>query len=148
MIYIRALSAHGVCDAAVSDIQRLLNQLSKNPRLLTRNTLSDICTEHTVLVAMDDAIPSKPIVGMATLVVIEQLVGTRGRVEDVVVDREYRRQGIARRLMEELHETAKRHGVGKLALSSRPDRDAAIPLYLKLGYRLAETNAYVIELKI
>ena len=128
------------------DVSLLLKQLSPNAEPLKIDRFLQVCLQQSVFVARDDERLNHPVVGMATLVTIEQLVGMRGRVEDVIVDKEYRGRGIAPELMGVLHEHAKKLGVTKLALTSRPEREAANELYLKLGYTRVETNVYIIDL--
>ncbi|CAD5215069.1 unnamed protein product [Bursaphelenchus xylophilus] len=59
-------------------------------------------------------------------------VGTRGRIEDVVVDKEYRGKGFAKLLNELAVQLAKNEGVYKLSLECT---DELIPFYEKFGYK-------------
>jgi ribosomal protein S18 acetylase RimI-like enzyme len=83
---------------------------------------------------------------MATLVVMDQLVGLHGSVQDVVVSEQYRGQGISKVLMRNLHEKAAELGIEQLELTSRPSREAANKLYASIGYRLVDTNVYRFDL--
>ena len=88
------------------------------------------------------------IVGAASLMLAINLDGIGGRVENVVVDSDYQKQGIGRRLMEALIERAKHHGLNSLDLTSKPTRIAANALYLGLGFELRQTNAYRLDLSV
>ncbi|MEI7512052.1 MAG: GNAT family N-acetyltransferase [Candidatus Uhrbacteria bacterium] len=121
--------------------------MSKNAQPVSHYSVTNVCQLHHVLVAVDDSLgePGK-IVGMATLVVIEQFVGVRGRIEDVVVDQDYRKQGIGRELVLRLHEAAKERRVKMITLSSQQYRTEANRLYVSIGYKPVDTNVYVFEL--
>lgn len=55
-------------------------------------------------------------------------------VEDVVVDREYRRRGIGALLMAELEQTAVSRGCTAMLLITEQDRPGAIRFYASLGF--------------
>lgn len=57
-------------------------------------------------------------------------------VTDVVTDRKYRRQGVARRLMERIEEHAAAIGTTHLLLHVAYENSSAIRLYGTLGYRV------------
>lgn len=87
------------------------------------------------------------IVGMLTLAIYRVPTGIRSIVEDVAVDSNFRRRGIARSLMETAIDYARRSGAGVLTLSSNPDRDAANRLYQSMGFERRRTNPYIYRLK-
>lgn len=60
-----------------------------------------------------------------------------GYIFTIYVEAEYRRRGIARRIMEALHEKAEERGAGLLALNAS---DEGKPLYLQMGYALNPTH--------
>lgn len=127
-----------------TDINLLLIQLNSKVEELTVERLLYVTRTSRLLVAScaDRPLRQDRVVGMATLVPIEQLTGRTGRVEDVVVDKEYRGQGIGKRLMELIVAEAKRLGLEKLELTSNPARKAANKLYKSLGFKRKETNVY------
>jgi len=86
------------------------------------------------------------IVGMGSLLLIDQLTGRRARIEDVVVDESVRGRGVAKELMRRLHALAYDFGCLHLDLTSAPNRETANALYLNLGYELRETNVYRLKL--
>ncbi len=131
----------------VIQIHTLLRVLSDKSELPTAEHVARVVRANTMIIAVDQDREHSPIVGMATLVVITQLVGMRGRVEDVAVLPSCGGKGIGYGLMLRLHEQARLQGVTKLALTSRPEREAANALYLKLGYKRVETNVCVIDLQ-
>lgn len=80
------------------------------------------------------------VVGAATLIVEQKLIhgGHRaGRIEDVVVDRQFRRQGIGRRLIEGLCDLAAERGCYKVVLCCAEDN---VGFYERCGFRLHEVG--------
>ena len=83
---------------------------------------------------------------MLTLVIYSVPARKKSRIEDVVVDEKYRGRGIATKLVNYAIEKAKNNGVISLDLTSRPERENASKLYLKLGFKKRNTNVYRIKL--
>lgn len=83
-----------------------------------------------------------PIAGMLTLSIYQVPTGIRSIVEDVAVDSNFRRNGIAKALMEIAIEHARAAGANGIALTSNPKREAANRLYQSMGFEKRETNAY------
>jgi ribosomal protein S18 acetylase RimI-like enzyme len=82
------------------------------------------------------------IVGMLSLAEFDVPTGRRGWIEDVVVFPELRGRGIATALIRDAIERARRSGCRTLDLTSRPVREEANRLYLRVGFELRETNVY------
>lgn len=141
-----------VLEVSVRHINRLLERLSpREARHITSHHLKIIaahgaciltaCHQDTNIGTMSP-LSAPRICGMATLVPIMTLKRYVARVEDVVVDIEYRGQGIGTKMMKRLIEDAKHNGFEGLELTSRPEREAANALYRKLGFVQRETNVY------
>jgi ribosomal protein S18 acetylase RimI-like enzyme len=132
-----------VSEALVSAFSRLIPQLSSSSPLLTKADLEDIVssTASTLLVATDPA-HNEQIVGTLTLVLFRIPTGMRAWIEDVVVDAEYRREGIGTALIREALERARGAGARTVDLTSRPSREAANRLYQQIGFARRETNVY------
>ncbi len=62
-------------------------------------------------------------------------VGEEGELANIAVDPEVRRAGVARRLLEELVDRARRAEVEHVFLEVRVSNDAATKLYRSLGFR-------------
>ncbi len=131
---------------AIQDMNRLLSQLRENPAEHTTAIadLQKIVTDTNVvlIVAKDD----DHIIGMGTLYMITKLGKNSGLVEDVVVDSDYRGQGLGQKIMEHLIDSARSRGIKQIYLTSRPGRAAGNNLYQKLGFEKKETNVYVMKL--
>lgn len=82
------------------------------------------------------------IVGALTLAVYRVPTGIRSIIEDVIVDTSARGQGIGEALMQRAIEIAKEKGAGNISLTSNPLRESANRLYLRVGFKKRETNAY------
>ena len=86
--------------------------------------------------------PAGHVVGMLTLVVFTLPTGIRAWIEDVVVDTESRGGGVASALIRAAIEHADQMGARTVDLTSRPVREAANRLYVRLGFTQRETNVY------
>jgi GNAT superfamily N-acetyltransferase len=82
------------------------------------------------------------IAGMLTISIYRVPTGIRSIVEDVVVDADYRGRGIAKALLQEAMSVAREAGASGIALTSNPQRVEANQLYLAMGFKRRETNAY------
>lgn len=125
--------------------QRLVPQLTNNNPPPSLTDLADLVREasSTLMVARDD---SGKIVGALSLSVYRVPTGIRSIIEDVIVDNAARGQGIGEALMLRAIEIAKKKGAKNISLTSNPMREAANRLYLRVGFKKRETNAYQIKL--
>jgi ribosomal protein S18 acetylase RimI-like enzyme len=119
-----------VAETADADLHavvlRLVPQLSSSaPLLLARSG-----DEHA------------DVVGMLTLVTFTLPTGIRAWVEDVVVDDASRGGGVASALIRAAVDRAEQAGARTVDLTSRPGREAANRLYVRLGFTQRETNVY------
>jgi ribosomal protein S18 acetylase RimI-like enzyme len=124
------------------EINSLLRQLSSHPKTIDYDRISNITKNGIIFTARHEGI----IVGMATLTFIYKPTAFFGTTEDVVVDENFRRMGIARKLMLNLIETAKEKKMDCIELTSRPSRQAANNFYLSLDFKIRETNCYRLTL--
>jgi ribosomal protein S18 acetylase RimI-like enzyme len=81
-------------------------------------------------------------VGTLTLVVYRIPTGLRAVIEDVVVDGSARGSGAGAALVTAALEAAGQAGVPSVDLTSRPSREAANRLYVRMGFESRETNVY------
>ena len=126
-----------LCEA----FQRLVPQLTDNnpPPSLGQLTALVESGSSTLMVARD---ARGQIIGALTLAVYHVPTGIRSIIEDVIVDKSARGQGIGEALMQKAIEIAREHGAGNISLTSNPMREAANRLYLRVGFKKRETNAY------
>jgi ribosomal protein S18 acetylase RimI-like enzyme len=126
-------------------VARLLPQLSSSsppPDLeMLRRILEDPAT--TLLLAVADSPEgSGQVVGMLTLAIFMLPTGVRAWIEDVVVDDASRGAGVAGALVQAALERAGQLGARTVDLTSRPEREAANRLYVRLGFAQRATNVY------
>lgn len=132
-----------VDDDLLTAMQRLVSQLSPSAPVLTRETLQQVVdsASTTLIVARDEAHAGR-IIGSLTLAVFRIPTGVRAWIEDVVVDTDQRGRGAGEALSREAIRIAHMRGARTIELTSRPTRVAANRLYVRLGFRLRETNVY------
>ena len=125
--------------------QRLVPQLTDNNPPPSLNDLADLVRDasSTLMVARDD---HGEIVGALTLTVYRVPTGIRSIIEDVIVDNSARGQGIGDALMKYAINLAREKGAQNISLTSNPMREAANRLYLRVGFKKRETNAYQMKL--
>ncbi len=87
------------------------------------------------------------VIGSATLSIYNSPVkGRVGVVEDVIVDKNYRGQGLGRKLMNELIGIGKKENLAFITLTSNPKRESARKLYQSLGFNLYDTGFFKLNL--
>jgi ribosomal protein S18 acetylase RimI-like enzyme len=124
----------------VEGLNRLLPQLSSQPPTLTIDDVERMVHSEaaTLFVATEDG----AVLGTLTLIIFSIPTGRRGWIEDVVVDENARGRGVGEKLTTAAIEEAGLRGVRSLDLTSRPSREAANAMYVKVGFGLRETNVY------
>ena len=125
--------------------QRLVPQLTNNNPPPSLNDLAALVRDSssTLMVARND---HGEIVGALSLTVYRVPTGVRSIIEDVIVDNSVRGQGIGEALMKRAIEVAREKGASNISLTSNPMRESANRLYLRMGFKKRETNAYQIKL--
>lgn len=127
----------------MSDLQRALQPGTveeSNEVMLLEEIIGQ--PSSAVLVIRD----SDEVVGMLVVNFNYKLHYIEARIDDVVIDPNVQGQGLGTKLMQGALNWCKDHGAESVELTSRPSRVAANKLYLKLGFRLRETNVYKLHL--
>jgi len=123
-------------------LRALVPELSTSAPPLTGAALEEIVqSPATVLFVARDA-TSGAILGSLTLVVFNAPTGPRAWIEDVVVASQTRGRGVGAALMFAAMDRAGAAGSKTIDLTSRPSREAANRLYVRLGFVRRETNVY------
>ncbi len=125
-------------DDIVSAFARLIPQLSKAAPP-GHAELAAIAASAVLLIARDD---DRAITGTLTLTFYRIPTGLQSRIDDVVVDQAARGRGVAEALSVEAIRLARDAGARNVTLTSRPDREAANRLYVRLGFLRIDTNVY------
>ncbi|SRR6266498_2136611 len=132
-----------------SDAPELLLAFQRLIPQLTRNNPPPTLSEIVALLKSDSSVlliaraEDSSIVGALSLTVYRVPTGIRSIIEDVVVDEHVRGQGIGEALVRRALEIAKEKGAAHLTLTSNPKREDANRLYLRLGFKRRDTNAYI-----
>ena len=130
-----------VDEELVAAFATLVPQLSRSASPPGREELQAIvASPATILLLARDG--DGRIVGSLTLAIFRIPTGVRAWIEDVVVDEGARGSGVGAALVEAAIERAERAGSRTVDLTSRPDREAANRLYVRLGFVPRSTNVY------
>ncbi len=137
MIY----EATEVTDELVEAFVRLIPQLSSSSAPTSRADLAAIAgSEACALFMARDT--TGTIVGSLTLAVFPIPTGVRAWIEDVVVDDSARGAGVGEALVAAAVDRARSLGAKTVDLTSRPSREAANRLYMRVGFEERTTNVY------
>jgi ribosomal protein S18 acetylase RimI-like enzyme len=138
---VEVYEATEVTDELVKAFARLIPQLSSSSEPTSRAELAEITSSEadTLFMARDG---EGHIVGSLTLAVFRIPTGVRAWIEDVVVDDSARGAGIGQALVDAAVERARSLGAKTVDLTSRPSREAANRLYVRLGFVARSTNVY------
>ena len=131
-------------DEVLAALHRLIPQLSSSSAPVTVAELRAIIDSDSAVLFI--AKVDGRIVGSLTLAVFRIPTGIRAWIEDVVVDENARGHGVGEALNRAALAEAKRRGAKTVDLTSRPSREAANRLYLRIGFVVRETNVYRYDL--
>ena len=133
--------ASEVGDDVVEAFARLIPQLSRSAPPPSKAELQAIADHDAcfLLVARED---NGVILGSLTLVVFPIPTAVRAWIEDVVVDDAARGQGVGELLNRRALEISAEQGAKTVDLTSRPAREVANRLYMRLGFEQRDTNVY------
>ncbi len=127
-------------DEVLAGLNYLLPQLSRSAKPLDLDGLTALLNDESVHLCTCRL--DGKIVGSITLVVFQIPTGIRALIEDVVVDEFVRGKSIGLKLVRFALDLAKTYGCVTVDLTSRPEREAANRLYVKVGFQQRNTNVY------
>jgi ribosomal protein S18 acetylase RimI-like enzyme len=135
-----------VSDSQVLEINSLLKQLNPNSKTIDIYGIKEMmeAPESRLFVAKEKS--TNKIVGTLTLIIIKTLFSKKGMFEDIVVDKDYRGNGIAAKLISSGIDQARNEELKRIDLTSSPARVTANDLYPRLGFVKRDTNVYRMEL--
>ena len=105
-----------------------------------------LASSSSALLVAREGEGSGSIMGVGCVAVYPAPTGVKAVIDDVVVDREARHRGVGEVLLRGLVDLAREKGAQVVALTSNPRRQAANRLYVRLGFKLRQTNAYYLDL--
>jgi ribosomal protein S18 acetylase RimI-like enzyme len=125
----------------VEAFARLIPQLSSaNPPPTGDELAAMVASPASVLLVARDR--SGSVVGSLTLAIFRVPTGLRAWIEDVVVDESARGAGAGEALVLAAVSRAQAEGARTVDLTSRPSREAANRLYVRVGFEARTTNVY------
>ena len=122
-------------------ISELFKQLSPNKRQIE---LSEIL-ENKNPITLAYCIENDTIIGIAAMCTYKVISGSKGWIEDVVVDENSRGKSVGQKLIKKLLETAKEKNLSEVLLFTENHRIPAINLYNKLGFKQKESRVFVLK---
>lgn len=134
----------GENDIKKEDLERmnvLLVQLSPKAQAVDYKRIKEVMRSGIIMTIRDSA-QKNVLVGMGTLLPLRKIFSFCGTIEDVVVDEEYRGQGLGRKIMQALLDKSRILGMKHVDLTSRPQRKIANYLYQSIGFERRKTNVY------
>lgn len=145
-MYIRKVSE--ATEELHAALQRLVPQLGFHKIPPTWEELNELITsESSILLVAHHAREEDPILGILCLTIYRVPTGLRSIIEDVIVDKDSRRQGMGEALMRYAIDLAREMGADGVSLTSNPKREAANELYRSMGFELRHTNPYFYKIK-
>jgi ribosomal protein S18 acetylase RimI-like enzyme len=134
-------------DEIFDGILRLIPYLGSHKSLPTREEIDSLIrSESSTLWVARYPDQNGEIAGILTIAIYRVPTGLRSIVEDVSVNQNFRRLGIARALVQTAINFAREAGANGVALTSNPKREAANLLYQTMGFERRETNSYFYRL--
>ena len=127
-------------------LNKLLKQLDNVAIPLTKADIENMIVSPANRLFIARRKNNKEIVGMLTMIIFRIPYAKKGLLEDIVVDKEYRKKGIGTKLITAALSLARKEGVAYLDFTSRPTRIAANNLYRHLGFNKRDTSVYRIIL--
>ena len=125
-------------------ITHLLSQLSSRAITFTEDDYrQQLASPHSPLFLLLDG---NAVIGMLTVGIYLSPTGSKAWIEDVVVDKAYRGQGLGKMLVAHAIDYCKMQHIATLMLTSKPQRIAANALYQSLHFERKETNVYKMEM--
>ncbi|UOB17407.1 GNAT family N-acetyltransferase [Abyssalbus ytuae] len=135
---IEILDKKDINDSYEKQVRELFTQLSSR----RQESLIDLFNNnHELYIVVCKE--NEKILGIALMACYKVISGYKGWIEDVVVDKNHRNQGVGRKLIEKLIETAEKINLREILLFTEDQKHAAINLYKNKGFELKESRIYV-----
>ncbi len=135
-----------ITDEVVAAFDHLVPQLSSSSPPPSVDELSQMAADPNIVLFAARDTDLDEIVGTLTLAFFRIPTGLQARIEDVIVDESARGSGIGEMLTDAAIDRARAAGAKAVGLTSRPAREAANRLYLRLGFEVRNTNVYRLKL--
>ena len=87
------------------------------------------------------------LLGMGWVFPRQTMLRYQAVIEDMIVDESQRGKGLGEKMLKDLIKWAKKERVEVIELTTNPKRTAANSLYKKIGFKVHETNHYLLNLR-
>lgn len=138
---IKVLEKSTIDNNTQNQIFDLFKQLSPNKKQLSLNEI----LSHQNSTLLICCFIENTIVGIATIATYKVISGSKGWIEDVVVDEKYRNKGIGRKIIEKILLISKEKDLDEVLLFTEQHRTSALNLYENLGFKQKNSNIYIIR---
>ena len=135
-----------ITDEVIDAFDHLIPQLSSSNPAPSPDALKHMAADPNIVLFIARDTGTDTIVGTLTLAFFRIPTGLQARIEDVVVDQVARGQGVGELLTNAAIDRARGAGAKAVGLTSRPAREAANRLYLRMGFEVRQTNVYRLKL--
>ncbi len=125
----------------LDDVKELMHQLDDSA-VLDEQALYKASLDGFVSKKYDE----KKLIGMGWIFPRQTMLRKQAVVEDMIVNKNYRGKGLGEEILYDLLGWAEEQGVEVVELTTNHMRLAANGLYMKAGFRLHETNHYLLNL--
>ncbi|OGH47203.1 MAG: hypothetical protein A3A51_01590 [Candidatus Levybacteria bacterium RIFCSPLOWO2_01_FULL_39_10] len=125
----------------LDEVKKLIYQLDPSANINEQSLYKAILNGHLSKVERDGKL-----VGLGWIFPRRTLLRKQAVVEDMIVNNEYRGQGLGEKILKDLIKWAKKEGIEVIELTTNPKRIAANSLYQKVGFILHPTNHYLLQL--
>lgn len=124
----------------VTKINNLISQLTNNFINLNEEDLLSIVNSDNVKLFVSKV--NKKICGLVCVIYYNTPTAKKARIEDLVVNANFRGNGIGELLIERCIHDCKLNKINYIDLTSKPERIAANNLYKKMQFSSIKTNVY------
>jgi ribosomal protein S18 acetylase RimI-like enzyme len=138
---VRILRAAEATEELLEGVRALAAQLDRAAEMPSLAHLGELIRSGSTELLLAEGAGGK-LLGMLTLAWYPIPTGARFWIEDVVVDSSARGAGVGEALVRAGLQRARERGASRVDLTSRPEREAANRLYVRVGFERRETNAY------
>jgi ribosomal protein S18 acetylase RimI-like enzyme len=143
---VKQIQESDITQELANSISQLVIQLGpKYPPTITAEGLKTLLAiPHNYLIT---AASNEQIIGMVMISSLHVPSGIKTWIEDMVVDENYRSQGVGKALIKHAIKVANVNNVTHINLTTKPARIEANKLYQSVGFEINETNYYRLVLK-
>ncbi len=126
---------------SLTDVKALIAQLDPSAEVNEPYLYKAILDGYISTVEVDGELA-----GMGWIFPRQTMLRRQAVVEDMIVNEKFRGQGIGEKILRDLIKWSKEQGIEVLELTTNPKRVAANSLYQKVGFKIHETNHYLLKL--